>query len=321
MLFSIIIPVYNSERYLEECLDSVLRQSYERWQAIIIDDGSDDGSFAIAEAYRAKDARFRVIHKENEGQIEARLDGIRAAEGEVIMFLDSDDWWEPGCLEKIAAIFEADSIDAVFFPAHVVNNQGVLLNTVGCAAAESGEIDKKYIYESVLSSHGLNSLCLKAFRKSLFDLEVLNGAAEKRVRFAEDKLMLLPLITNAKKIYYLKDALYAYRRHEESVSHKCLASNIQEMLAKPVFAEVYRYMPLWEMANERNKQKLELYYIRNLISCYYRVWRSCSGDEERKLFRQYPWKSELRNRLGLYLKNSELTIKEKIRLMVIRMTP
>lgn len=320
MLFSVVIPVYNAEKYLEECLDSLLQQSYSNWEAIIVDDGSKDISGAIADSYNAKDARFKIIHKENAGQMKARMDGIRAASGDVIMFLDSDDWWAADCLEKLAEIFENDAIDMVFFSAHVVDTQGKYLRLISRIAQQSVEIDKKSIYESVLSSHALNALWSKAFRKSLFDMEALNKVVEMGARLAEDKLMLLPLITKAETVYYLDEVLYFYRHYAESISHKRHVSGIPAMIAKPVFAEVYRYMRSWNMDEKVYRRRLEIYYLRNLMDCYYAVRRSCTTKEEMKQFHQYPWKAELKNRFAKYLLGVGLTPKEKLKLLLMRIS-
>lgn len=88
---SIIIPVYNAERFLRRCLDSVLNQSYSNWECIIVDDGSKDSSFAICDEYVKTDSRFKVIHKENGGVSEARNIGLSQLSGEWVTFVDSDD--------------------------------------------------------------------------------------------------------------------------------------------------------------------------------------------------------------------------------------
>lgn len=96
--FSIIIPVYNVAPYLRECLDSVLAQTFTDWEAICVDDGSTDGSGAILDEYAVKDARFRVVHRANSGVSAARNEGLGVANGEWVMFLDSDDFWDASLL-------------------------------------------------------------------------------------------------------------------------------------------------------------------------------------------------------------------------------
>lgn len=98
---SIIIPVHNTpEEYLRECLHSVLRQDYTNWEAILIDDGSTSGAERICDEYAAKDARFCVIHQRQSGVSAARNAGMAAANGDWLIFLDSDDWWEDNLLSS-----------------------------------------------------------------------------------------------------------------------------------------------------------------------------------------------------------------------------
>ena len=110
MLFSIIIPVYNVDKYLQACLDSVLGQTFSDWEAICVNDGSSDGSAAIMEEYAAKDDRIKVINQLNAGTATARNTGLRAALGDYIFFLDSDDWLEPDSLQIIANRLHGEDI-------------------------------------------------------------------------------------------------------------------------------------------------------------------------------------------------------------------
>lgn len=320
MLVNIVIPVYNGENYLSQCLDSVMSQSYDSWKAIVIDDGSNDASGDIAEAYQKKDERFVVVHKVNEGQFKARIDGVRISDGDIVMFLDSDDWWSPFCLEKIVGIFEKHDVDVVCFPGQAINEYGEHLQMIGRITEESGIIQKKMVYEKIISSHALNSLWTKAFKRSLFDLNELERLEKKAMRLAEDKLMQLPLMSNAQNIYYTSDVLYYYRHHCQSISHRYDISRITEMLAEPVFMETYRYMKLWNMDDRFHKRKLELYYLRHVLACYFNIRRSCKDRAERSILRQYPWKNEIKGCLGLYMLSGELTVKEKIKLLVMRLS-
>lgn len=91
-LISIIVPVYNVEPYIRKCLDSILSQTYTNWEAILVDDGSTDQSGAICDEYAKKDARFVVVHKQNEGVAKARITAFEHSKGELITFIDSDDY-------------------------------------------------------------------------------------------------------------------------------------------------------------------------------------------------------------------------------------
>ena len=102
MKFSVVIPAYNVEAYLDECLGSVVAQSFGDWEAIVVDDGSTDGSAALAETWARKDNRFRILKQTNQGLSSARNAGMHLAQGEYLLFLDGDDWLEPHALQILA---------------------------------------------------------------------------------------------------------------------------------------------------------------------------------------------------------------------------
>ena len=109
-LFSIIVPIYNSEGYLRDCIDSILSQTFTEFELLLIDDGSTDGSAVICDEYASKDQRIKVIHKQNGGQSSARNAGIRQADGEYFIFIDSDDSLNDDyALEKFAALIKESS--------------------------------------------------------------------------------------------------------------------------------------------------------------------------------------------------------------------
>lgn len=114
-LISIIIPVYNVEEYLPKCLDSVVEQTYKNIEIICVDDGSTDSSGNICEEYGKKDARIRVIHKENGGLSSARNVGLKAINGEYVMFIDSDDWIDIGTCECCINILERYDVDLILW--------------------------------------------------------------------------------------------------------------------------------------------------------------------------------------------------------------
>ena len=108
---SIIVPVYKVEKYLRECVDSILGQTYRELQIILVDDGSPDGSGAICDEYALHDDRVTVIHSENGGLSAARNRGLALCEGEYVLFVDSDDWLEDNAVEVLVNKAEADGLD------------------------------------------------------------------------------------------------------------------------------------------------------------------------------------------------------------------
>ena len=107
---SVIVPVYNAERYLKQCVESILAQTLKNVEIIFVDDGSTDGSLEILKDYQAKDYRIRVISQENTGGGAARNRGMKEASGEYLCFLDADDYFEPAMLERMSSKMDATSV-------------------------------------------------------------------------------------------------------------------------------------------------------------------------------------------------------------------
>lgn len=117
---SVIVPIYKVEKYLRQCLDSIVNQTYRNLEIILVDDGSPDNCGKICDEYARSDERIIVIHKENGGLSAARNDGIQRATGDWIAFVDSDDWCEPDYYEKLIAEAEGTDVDVVFAGGHIL---------------------------------------------------------------------------------------------------------------------------------------------------------------------------------------------------------
>ena len=112
-MISIILPIYNTEDYLNKCLDSIVLQTYQDWELIAVDDGSTDKSGEILDEYAARDSRIHVIHQENGGESHARNVALRIAKGEYIAFVDCDDWLEPRMYELMLHVIESQELDLI----------------------------------------------------------------------------------------------------------------------------------------------------------------------------------------------------------------
>ena len=219
---SIIIPMYNVEKYLRRCLDSVLNQTFSDWQAICVDDGSPDNSGKIAEEYAAQDSRFVVVHKENGGLVSARKAGLSIAKGEYISNIDSDDWIEPDAYEHMYNIicdYHPDMICYSFFKDYgdLVENrlewldEGIYTND-DITNHFKVMVDDRPFYSPIMNA----SLCTKIIKRDLlsdFQLQVDN-----RIVNGEDDAVTLPLIIRANSIYVCKKAFYHYCVRKTSVS-------------------------------------------------------------------------------------------------------
>ena len=209
-LASIIIPVYNVEPYLKECLDSVVNQHYKNLEILVVDDSSTDNSGWICDSYRA-DPRIRVFHQPNGGPSVARNTALAHAGGEYIFFVDADDYIHPDMVSKAVAFLEDNHADMVIFghiETHKDGRQEIKLpSSVGLSTVE---IQKKLIADRME-----NYPCNKAFRSYLWK----NRQFPPGIRF-EDVATIPHIAKAATKIVTLNEPLYYYRIHKTSYLHK-----------------------------------------------------------------------------------------------------
>ena len=202
---SVIVPVYNMERYLERCLDSLLGQTYKNLQIILINDGSTDRSGAICDEYSVKDERIQVIHKANGGVSSARNVGIQTADGDYMHFVDCDDWIEPNTYERLLqAINENNAPDILFFEYSRDDADGTV------DAHYAGE---KYL--GFMSSDDAFLFSLTAIGSftatKLYSKKSIAGLTFREdIHWGEDSLYLAQAIEQSETFYYIKDVLYHY---------------------------------------------------------------------------------------------------------------
>lgn len=208
-LVSIIIPVYNVESYLKQCLDSVVNQTYKNIEVIIVDDGSTDNSGEICDVYRS-DARFKVIHQPNAGVSAARNFALDHVKGEYIFFIDSDDYVHPDFIFHPLKAFTENNADMVIFDHIEIKQNGMELYS----PSKSLGLNTLDIKEKIVTNDIKNYPWNKAFHRNLW----------KNMRFPQytvfEDLAIIPHVTSkAKKIVTLNEPLYYYRIHNSSSLH------------------------------------------------------------------------------------------------------
>lgn len=227
---SVIVPAYNVENYIKQCVDSILTQSFTDFELLLVDDGSKDGTGRICDDYAAKDVRVKVIHKQNGGLVSARKAGITEAKGEYVAYVDGDDWIAPEMFENLCAAVQKEDADIVisdFIIARESSQEPLTQNMAG------GCYDKKALCEQIYPrmlcngeyfSFGFQpSLCSKLFRRSLLLPRQLK--VKENIKLGEDAACFYPSILDAEKVVYLKgDCYYFYRMRETSISHAIVKS-------------------------------------------------------------------------------------------------
>lgn len=279
---SVVVPVYNVEKYIGEMIESLQNQTLQDLEIIIVDDGSPDGSGAICDAYAAKDPRIRVIHKPNGGVGAARNDGLDAATGEWIVFCDSDDWVEADAFEKLIAAAENSGADVVFGDANLVygdyvqktqfyKDEFVTSDRELIDRLIAADCSRTYCYNPPEGgpAFGYGGPWNKIVRRQLlldnnirFDLRVKG--------IFDDILYTAYIFANAKTIAYVHVPVYNYRQLGSSITHSykpnlleindAIFNSWQEFMAlhgkegqfeKPFYANVIR----------RFKSTLGLYFF------------------------------------------------------------
>lgn len=223
-LISVIVPVYNIERYIGECIESIVNQTYSHLQIILVDDGSTDNSGNICDAYAAKDARINVIHKENGGLVSARKTGLNEATGKYVGYIDGDDKVGADFYSRLAAAAEANESDLVAagYTREFIGKTEIMLNNIE-AGYYSGDrlesMSERFISVGEIYVPGLFTYVWnKLFKRDV--LTAFQHAVPNEVTVGEDAAVLFPLLGACKLITVIDDASYIYRQHEQSMIKK-----------------------------------------------------------------------------------------------------
>ena len=211
-LLSIIIPVYKVEKYIDRCIRSLVEQTYENLEILMVDDGSPDNSGAICDAWAAKDSRIKVIHKENGGSGAARNTALDMATGELIAFVDSDDYIAPDMYEYLYGLLEqgADIAECGYRDTHTDD-------------MEFGGADPEvtwYTTEEALLGNIHDQFFRQLIWNKLYRRHCVEGVRFPVGTTIDDEFFTYKLLGNAKRLARSEKVLYAYRQQEDSVMHR-----------------------------------------------------------------------------------------------------
>ena len=222
MFFSVIVPVYKVEKYLSNCIESVLNQTFSDFELILVDDGSPDKCGEICDNYKEKDSRIKVVHKTNGGLASARRAGIKEARGEYVFNLDSDDLIENDTLECAYNIIKDTGCEIVSFSYRwVKNGETVSITNDGLDEGLYNEENiEKYIYPKLLMDKNMNHISYylsgKATKRELITPHQL--AVNEKISLGEDLCCVIPCYLHAKSVYISKKNAYLYTVREDSLS-------------------------------------------------------------------------------------------------------
>ena len=210
-MISVIVPVYNVEKYVERCIDSIMNQTYKNIEVIVVDDGSTDKSLEIIKNKYKKNKKISIYHKSNGGLSSARNYGLEKCNGEYIAFIDSDDWIDPDCIEKVVKCIQVNDFpEIVEFGYRKVNDNIVIEEKkLNNNVYKETNILDEYFYGNQI----VDIVCNKFYKKDLFE----------SVRFVEQRIhedyMIMPeLLYKSKKICTIHDVFYNYYERDNSIT-------------------------------------------------------------------------------------------------------
>ena len=264
MKYSILVPVYNVEKYLQQCLDSLVQQTYRDFEVILADDGSTDGSGQICDEYAQRYPElFRVFHKQNEGLLLTRRFSLQQAKGEYILFVDSDDYVSPQLLETVDKAFNRYSCDMVLFN-FIRFTEGKEDFWSPDIPVESGAVfkheEKQELYHHFVLNHLFVNMWVKAIRRDRVDIDV--DYMDKNVAKCEDVVQSLPLFNQCEQIVYIDAKLYYYRKNAGSMTLNYKESDFRDYITS--LSQTNTYLKLWQFS----EQERQAYYTNRLYFFY-----------------------------------------------------
>lgn len=291
--FSIIVPVFNSEKKISVCIESIIKQKYRNYELILVDDGSTDNSLKICMNYKNRFNYIKVIHKKNGGTNSARKKGLNYAIGKYIVFIDSDDYIDEDFLLYFDNVINKNkNIDAIFFGYKKINNDSInkeILNRINAGTYcndEINEINKKFLYDN--SAPGINngviinSVCTKIVKKGIY-IDVFKNTNDA-IKIGEDLICTKLILENKllKKIYISNYSGYSYYNNKESIINNINAKSIEDYLETVLYLEKI-------FINEINKISIFSYKALNNIFYYLANTSNNYIDFREKTFNLYKY--------------------------------
>lgn len=287
MLISFITPVYNGEKYLSECIESVLNQTNPSWEMVIVDDGSTDGSAQICRDYSDRDKRIKYISKNNTGQFDSRLKGIMAAEGEYCTGLDADDYLEKDCVEKLISILEDNNYDLVAWNLRTVEEGTVTNND---RMVHYGRYTRDEFLEYVITSTN-HSFCNKLIRTEILK-KAFFGDVPLDARHSEDLILICPAICSSDSIIAIDETLYNYRQISGSVTHNYSGKRVLDYLNSSIC--IRSILDHYSMSSPGIIEVLNTVLVSLVGNCLKQAIRSGNiSENEKKQIRNNPVYQEL----------------------------
>lgn len=223
MKFSIVVPVYKAEKYVSACIESIVNQTYNNLEIILVDDGSPDNCPAICDEWAAKDSRIKVIHKKNEGSVAARKTGFSAATGDYVGFADCDDWIDKDMYQKIydsLKKYNSDCVITQFYFAFADRNlkSDYLLDKAFYSREDiEKSIFPNMVFKGQYYRFGIFPNCWsKVFKREIIEKHIYD--VDNKIRMGDDAAFVFPCLMECSSISFIDEPLYYYRQNPESMT-------------------------------------------------------------------------------------------------------
>jgi glycosyltransferase involved in cell wall biosynthesis len=270
-MISVIVPIYNTSEYLEQCVGSILNQTYRDLEVILVDDGSSYLCGKACDEYAVTDYRVKVIHKENGGLVSARKTGLKAATGEFVGYVDSDDWIEPDYYEKMVLAQEKTGADIVLsghFHDIGADSRQVRDNfPVGVYTKE--QLLPALLYAGRFFEYGVQPhMVTKLFKKEI--AVKMQMRVDNRIVIGEDAAVVYPSVLEAEKVYVSDVCAYHYIQHPNSITKSRevkKGAEIYDLLFK-CLEEAFKEKKVWEILESQLKQYKKYLLFMHQISIF-----------------------------------------------------
>jgi hypothetical protein len=256
--FSILVPVYNVQKYLEACVESILRQDFTDYEIILLNDGSTDQSGRMCDDFARRSPQITTFHQENAGLLQARRRLISRARGEFLLFVDSDDYLRTDALAVLDKAITQSDADMVIFMHNRVDPSGVV--TIEQPVFQPDRVfdgdDKAALYEALIGTDRLNAIWRKAMRRELIESDI-DYRPLGRMQQGEDLLQSLHPVDRARRVLYLGEALYFYRYNPQSITYSFDSKRWADL--EQLTEAVERYAAKWKVP----EAVLQAHYLRH----------------------------------------------------------
>lgn len=282
-LLSIIVPIYNVEQYLDRCIHSILNQTYQNLEIILVDDGATDCSGAIADSYAAKDKRIKVFHKENGGLSDARNYGLEHVTGDYILFIDSDDFIVNIMCERLITVASSNNADIVSCNYYIYRgDDDISIHTMSVQDDKRTFTGMDMLRYYLLKTEPFD---LNVVWNKIFKLDLFNGVEPVRFpkgRVQEDNFTIFRLFLNANSIVTVNEPLYYYVQRAGSI----MANFTRRFMIDTI--ESHMYMSDYLMNHCSSvKNELQLYLLNSYVELSRRVCANKCKKECNDLLIQY----------------------------------